>query len=57
VDCIAGALAAEVGDEESDVGLRLFLVLINAQKKIAGPEDIENLFLERNVGARPNSQF
>src|SRR5258707_10889821 len=53
VDGVAGALAAEIGDEEIHVGVLFCLVLINPQKKVARPEHIEDILLHGNVGAGP----
>jgi hypothetical protein len=52
MDGIAGALAAEVGDEQIDIG-RLFLVLLDAHKEVTGPEYLKHVFINGNIRTAP----
>ena len=60
MDGIAGALAAEVGDEQIDVRRLLrswltLLILIDAQEKVAGTENVEHVLVDGNVSAGPTA--
>ena len=56
MDGVSGALAAEVGDKEIDV-IGCLRILIDAQKKVAGAEDVEDFLVDGNVSAGPSAEL
>src|ERR1700686_335487 len=56
MDGIAGALAAEVGDEQIDIR-GLLLALIDAHKEVARPEYLKDVLVDGNVSTAPAAQL
>jgi hypothetical protein len=54
---VARALAPEIGNEKVDVGVWLLGILVHTQEEVTRTENLENVFVDGDVGAGPRSQL